>query len=103
MDLRDSQSLISSYIFIELTALETFFFSFNILYFTVTYAVPLLVMLLCYIQMSRVRAEIFSLASQTFSMDCVQVLWGNQSIGEENVSTIKSRKTKQKVLHFGLN
>lgn len=35
-------------------------------------------MLLCYVQMGR-------------------VLWGHQAIGEENISTKKSRKTKQKV------
>jgi len=59
-------------------------FYYNLLYFTLTYALPLLVMLLCYVQMGR-------------------VLWGHQAIGEENISTRKSRKTKQKIVKmFGL-
>ena len=40
-------------------------------------------MLLCYVQMGR-------------------VLWGHQAIGEENISTRKSRKTKQKVCDLHL-
>ena len=53
-------------------------FSYNLIYFIMTYLIPLLVMLLCYLQMGR-------------------KLWSRQVIGEETPSVRRSRKTKQKV------
>ena len=52
------------------------------IFFLLTYCLPLTSILVCYIQMGK-------------------VLWGNVVIGEENASTQKSRKTKQKVEREG--
>ena len=54
------------------------FFSYNLIYFILTYLIPLMVMGLCYLQMGR-------------------RLWSRQVIGEETPSVEKSRKNKQKV------
>ena len=54
------------------------FSSYNLIYFILTYLIPLMVMGLCYLQMGR-------------------KLWGEKTIGEDTPSMAKSRKTKQKV------
>ena len=48
------------------------------IYFILTYLIPLVVMGLCYLQMGR-------------------KLWGEKTIGEDTPSMGRSRKTKQKV------
>ena len=53
-------------------------FSYNLVYFILTYLIPLVVMGLCYLQMG-------------------MRLWGSQVIGEETPNIKKSRKRKQKV------
>ena len=54
-------------------------FSYNLIYFILTYLIPLMVMGFCFLQMGR-------------------KLWGEETIGEDTPSTLKSRKTKQKVI-----
>ena len=53
-------------------------FSYNLLYFVLTYGLPLVIMLLAYLQMGR-------------------KLWCQKSIGEDTPTLAKCRKTKQKV------
>ena len=53
--------------------------SYNLIYFILTYLIPLVVMGVCYLQMGR-------------------RLWSREVIGEETPSVKKSRKTKQKVM-----
>ena len=55
--------------------------SYNLIYFILTYLIPLVVMGLCYLQMGR-------------------KLWGEKTIGEDTPSLAKSRKTKQKVFNI---
>ena len=53
----------------------TLYSSYNLIYFILTYLIPLVVMGLCYLQMGR-------------------KLWGEKTIGEDTPSMAKSRKTK---------
>ena len=53
-------------------------FSYNLLYFVLTYCLPLVIMLLAYLQMGR-------------------KLWCQKNIGEDTPTLAKCRKTKQKV------
>ena len=59
--------------------LSLFHLSYNLIYFLLTYLIPLLVIGLCYLQMGR-------------------KLWRKKTIGEDTPSMAKSRKTKQKVI-----
>ena len=61
--------------------LSLFYVSYNLIYFLLTYLMPLVVMGLCYLQMGR-------------------KLWREKTIGEDTPSMAKSRKTKQKVICF---
>ena len=53
--------------------------SYNLLYFVLTYGLPLVIMLLAYLQMGR-------------------KLWCQKNIGEDTPTLAKCRKTKQKVI-----
>ena len=59
--------------------LSLFFVSYNLIYFLLTYLMPLLVMGLCYLQMGR-------------------KLWREKTIGGDTPSMAKSRKSKQRVM-----
>ena len=52
--------------------------SYNLVYFVLTYCIPLVIMLMAYMQMG-------------------SKLWGQQNIGEDTPTLAKCRKTKQKV------
>jgi len=59
-------------------------FIYNLLYFILTYCIPLVMMALCYLQMGK-------------------KLWGQKPIGEDTPSLAKCRKTKQKIVKmFGV-
>ena len=68
-------SSLSSFIFFYLMH------SYNLVYFVLTYCIPLVIMLMAYIQMG-------------------SKLWGQQNIGEDTPTLAKCRKTKQKVGSF---
>ena len=68
---------------------------YNIAFFVLTYCIPLLIMLFCYIQMGKVCFLEKYFSGVIFSS---KVLWVKKSVGEENVTTQKSMKTKQKIV-----
>ena len=60
------------------------FISYNLLYFILTYCIPLVMMALCYLQMGK-------------------KLWGQKPIGEDTPSLAKCRKTLEMAYSVLLN